>query len=265
MFSIKIPPVRFRQSQCSALSRAAGRRAGANNYVTNSFQFQNYTSISMVKHFLKFGARFDDDVLSSSSNANFNGVFTFPSIQAYQVTEQGVQAGLTPAQIQANGGGATQFTLTAGNPLATLNYYDLEPYVEDDWKVRPNLTISGGLRFEIQNHLSDHSDFAPRLAIAWGLGKGKTPQAVLRAGFGIFYDRFGENYILNEERLNGINQQQYIVPSPGFFPTIPPISTLSTSAVSPTIYQVDPTLRTPYTTQGGVAWNHKLPRTLRFR
>ena len=153
----------------------------------------------------------------------------FPPSQAYQITEQGLQAGLTPAQIQANGGGASQFTLIAGNPLASVNYFDLEPYVEDDWKARPNLTISGGLRFETQDHIHDHADFAPRVGIAWGLGRGKSAKTVLRAGFGVFYDRFGESYILNAERLNGINQQEYIVPSPDFFPTIPPVSTLSAS------------------------------------
>ena len=125
---------------------------------------------------------------------------------------------MTPAQIQANGGGASQFTLIGGNPLASVNYFDLEPYVEDDWKARPNMTISGGLRFETQDHIHDHADFAPRVGIAWGLGKGKSTKTVLRAGFGVFYDRFGENYILNADRLNGINQQQYIVPSPDFYP-----------------------------------------------
>ena len=43
---------------------------------------------------------------------------------------------------------------------------------------------------------------SPRaLGIAWGLGKGKSTKTVLRAGFGVFYDRFGEGYILNAERL----------------------------------------------------------------
>ena len=95
-----------------------GSSAGASNTVTNSYELQDYTSVTLNKNFLKFGARFRDNDESATSTANFNGTFTFPSIQAYQITEQGLQAGLTPAQIQANGGGASQFTLTAGNPLA---------------------------------------------------------------------------------------------------------------------------------------------------
>jgi hypothetical protein len=270
-----VTEVRFRYSrdseqQTPASSQAAisvlgaftggGSSAGSSNIVTNSNELQDYTSISLSKNFVKFGAKFRDNAESATSTANFNGTFTFPSIQAYQITEQGLQAGLTPAQIQANGGGAGQFTLIDGNPLASVNYFDLEPYAEDDWKARPNLTISGGLRFETQDHIHDHADFAPRLGIVWGLGKGKSIKTVLRAGFGVFYDRFGESYILNAERLNGINQQQFIVPSPDFFPDIPSASTLSASAVTPTIYQIDPNLRTPYTTQAGIGLERQVTK-----
>ena len=141
-------------------------------------------------------------------------------------------------------------------------YYDFEPYVEDDWKARPNMTISAGLRFETQNHIGDHADFAPRVGIAWGLGKGKSAKTVLRAGAGVFYDRFAENYILNAERLNGINQQQYIVPSPDFYPDVPPVSTLSAALLSPAIYQIAPNLRTPYTTQSGIGLERQVTKII---
>ena len=234
-----------------------GSIGGAIHDFSNYYEFQNYTSVSLSKHFLKFGARIRDNEESATSTANFNGTFTFQSLNAYEITEKGLQAGLPFAQIQANGGGASQFTLTTGNPLAGVNYVEVEPYVEDDWKARPNLTISGGLRFETQNHIHDHADFAPRIGIAWGLGKGKSTKTVLRAGYGVFYDRFAQNYILNAERFNGIIQQQYIIPSPDFYPDIPSASTLS---ATPTIYQIDPHLRTPYTSQGGIGLERQVTK-----
>jgi hypothetical protein len=231
--------------------------AGALDTSTNAYELQDYTSVSLHKNFLKFGVRFRDDDVSATSTSNFHGTFTFPSLSAYQITEQGLQAGLTSAQIQANGGGASQFTLIGGNPLARVNYFDLEPYIEDDWKARPNLTLSGGLRFETQAHIPDHADFAPRVGIAWGLGRGKSTKTVLRAGFGMFYDRFGESYILNADRLNGINQQQYIIPSPDFYPTIPLASSLT---ATPSIYQIASDLRTPYSTQAGIGLERQITK-----
>jgi len=237
-----------------------GSTSGSSTTNTNAFELQDYTSVSLSKHFIKFGARMRDDDQATTSNANFNGTFTFQSLNAYQITEQGLQANLTPAQIQANGGGASQFTLTTGTPRVAINYLDFEPYVEDDWKVRHNLTISGGLRFETQTHIHDHADFAPRVGLAWGLGGGKSPKMVLRAGFGVFYDRFGQDYITNAARFNGTNQQQYVIPDPNFFPNIPSPSTFSASAITSTNYQVDPNLRTPYTSQAGIGLERQITK-----
>ena len=55
------------------------------------------------------------------------------------------------------------------------------------------LTLSGGLRWETQNHIADHSDWAPRAAFAYALDghkNKKQAKTVLRGGYGFFYDRF---------------------------------------------------------------------------
>ena len=236
-----------------------GSNLGTSNDLTNGYEFQNYTSVSLRKNFLKFGVRIRDDVESDTSNANFNGTFTFASIGIYQGTNDDLNSGLTPAAIEAKGDGPSQVIRSTGFPLVHVNYFDLEPYVEDDWKARPNLTLSAGLRLETQDHIHDRADFAPRVGIVWGLGNSKATKTVLRAGFGIFYDRFGESYILNTARFNGQNQQQYIIPAAqlpldpaDYFPNIPSIDSLSASLATSTNYQIDPHLRTPYTSQGGI-------------
>ncbi len=95
-------------------------------------------------------------------------------------------------------------------------------YVQDDYRWKPNVTLSGGLRFETQTGIPDHADFAPRVAVAWGVGKTKagTPKFVLRGGWGIFYDRFSESQLLQLARLNGVSVS-YLRYNPNFFPIVP--------------------------------------------
>jgi hypothetical protein len=225
------------------------------------YEFQNYTSISLGKNFVRFGGRLRDVDESNSSAGNFNGTFTFPSLALYQSAEQALQSCAGQSGCEATG--ASQFLIVAGNPHASVNLIDLGLYGEDDWRARPNLTLSLGLRFETQNDIHDHADIAPRVGLAWGLGHGKAAKTVLRAGFGIFYDRFMQTQVLQAERLNGINQQEFIVNQPDFFPNVPPLSTLTGSQPSSTpssIYQIDPNLRAPYTMQTGAGLERQLSK-----
>ena len=257
-----------------------GAFTGGGNYqgnliqTTNGFEIQNYTSIASGKHFIRFGARarIDDD--SVHKMLGFNGSFTFDSLVSYQITEQDLQAGFRPDQIRTDCrgtsssgtpvcGGANLFAITVGNSLVTNTYFDLGLYAQDEWRVRPNVTLNYGLRYERQNQIDDNGGFAPRLSMAWGIKKSKQggPKAVLRAGFGIFYDRFQQKYLEQAQLLNGVTQQSFVVTNPDFFPSLPTAAELTAAQASPTIYQVDPHLRTPYTIQSGVTLEKQLSKS----
>lgn len=255
---------------------------------TDHYELQNYTSVNRGTHFLRLGGRLRATREANSTTQNFNGTFTFtkpnlndPSLSpecrnilisnpnfsaldAFRVTEQGLQNGLSPQQIRAECGGASQFTIAAGQPLVSDTIFDAGLYAEDDWHLRQNMTLSYGLRYETQNEIRDHADWAPRIGFAWGLGGGKKgqPKTVLRTGFGIFYDRFAQNLVLQAERLNGVNQQQFIVHNPDFYPTVPPVSSLGTAGAStPTIYRIGNDLRTPYTIQSAVSLERQIKKS----
>ena len=61
---------------------------------------------------------------------------------------------------------------------------------------------------------------------------GKGGKTVLRAGYGIFYDRFSQDLILQAQRLNGTTQQQFVVNQPDFYPNIPSPATLAADAMT---------------------------------
>jgi TonB dependent receptor len=169
---------------------------------------------------------------------------------------------LPAAQIRELGGGASQFSISSGDPLITGGRFDAGAFVGDDWKVRPNLTLNLGLRYEIQTNIHDWRDFAPRIGIAWapGAASGKNRQkSVIRAGFGMFYDRFSLANTLAAQRYNGAVQQQYIVTNPDFFPAVPAVSSLPGPAPASTIQEVSSTLRAPYLMQSAVGFERELP------
>jgi hypothetical protein len=135
-------------------------------------------------------------------------------------------------------------------------------YAQDDWKLRSNITLSLGLRWEAQTGIPDHSDFAPRFGLAWALNPHAKAKTVLRAGFGMFYDRFPEMLILQANRLNGTAEHEYLVQSPTFFPNIPSVSTLAAYAELPTRYQIDPHLQAPRLTQSALSIEQQVSKNM---
>jgi hypothetical protein len=239
-----------------------GNQIGNGSDVQNHYELQNYTSIVHGNHLIKFGGRLRALTDSNVSNTNFNGVFTFSSLPAYEINVQPGTSCLSlliaalptvPTPNALAQCGASQFSITTGQPLSEVSLVDAGLYAQDDWRIRPNMTLSYGLRFETQNDIHDHGDFAPRLSFAWGLGGGgkKTaPKTVLRAGFGIFYDRVPYNLVLQTERLNGFTQQQTIV-----------AANTSMGQTSPTSYQFASSLRAPSTMQTAVGVERQVAKS----
>ncbi|HTR36504.1 MAG TPA: carboxypeptidase-like regulatory domain-containing protein [Bryobacteraceae bacterium] len=281
-----------------------GAQVGHSLDTENHYELQNYTTISGGAHTWKFGVRVRAVTIDDFSPQNFGGTYSFnggyapildaagnpvapgitcdqtipnpadcallSSIQVYQRTLLLQQMGLSPLAIQQLGAGPSQFTISKGLSLVSLNQVDLGAFVGDDWRVKPNLTLSLGLRFETQTNIHDWHDWAPRIGFAWAPGQSKNnprPKTVLRGGFGIFYDRVSEQDIETAERYNGILQQPFVVTQSAANPIpfepnvvgVPPGLLLPPQSPQ-TIQLLDSHLRAPYILQEAFTVERQLPK-----
>jgi hypothetical protein len=259
------------------------------NYNRNrGYEIQNLLTMTTGKHTMKVGGRVRIVELSTQSTSNYNGTYTFTtpqstsagpavcngifnptSLDVYAQTQQLLAQGMSLGAIQGLGCGPTAFSLNSGQPVAGVNQTDLGAFAQDDWRARPNLTISAGLRYETQTNIGDHRDLAPRIAISWApkAKAGKPSKTVFRLGWGRFYDRFSANNTLQTLRFNGIAQQDYTISSTSggatalqalaYYPNLPPVSVLSLQ--NQPVYKVDSNLKAPYLMQSAASIERALP------
>ena len=253
---------------------------GVSNSTSDHIEFQNYTSVQLVKNFVRLGGRLRTSSETNFSNGGTYGSFNYtylldpctdpsvtskPSNCAAVVTTPcaagNLVAGATPYSSYqcgiVNGFSYTNYT----NPTISARETDVGLYAEDDWKVTPNLTWSYGIRYEAQNVIDSAHDLAPRTSIAYGIPRksGKTV-TVLRGGFGVFYNRFSLGSIESQIANNGTNSASYNYTNPnsctpsysgGFF-----TPTNNTSCVTPGVNPATftptlnaPSLRSAYTVE----------------
>lgn len=193
--------------------------------------FNNTTTWARDLHTWKAGVRLRFVSTNDVAPLNFGGTFTFDSIQEYRDVQLGV-AGARPSQ----------FSVVAGNPEVHVRQFEVSGFALDDWHLRPNFTLSYGLRYETQSNIHDWSDFAPRISFAWAPGANpkQSPKTVIRGGFGYFYSRFSEDLTLEANRYNGVNQQQFLINNPPFFFNIPTGEELANASVPQTVRRIDP-------------------------
>jgi hypothetical protein len=155
----------------------------------------NDLDVAVGRHAIRTGVQLDAGRYRTDERRNTGGTFTFPDLDAYAA------------------GRPTTFTRTVGDPLLSVVQAELGSYVQDDIRVRKDLTVSAGVRQEIQSHVGG-LHLAPRGGLAWSPFKsGKT---TVRAGAGIFFDWLDAESYQQGVQLDGTHQQIEAVVNPGY-------------------------------------------------
>ena len=148
------------------------------------------------RHAVRVGLQVDGAGFHTDQQSNYLGTYTFIDLAAYEA------------------GTPRSYTQRIGDP--NVHYWDFETgaYIQDDIKLRKNLTMTPGLRYEVQTHVADRANVGPRFGFTWAPFKsGKT---TLRASAGIFYDWLNRGTYEQTLRVDGFRQQEINITNPSY-------------------------------------------------
>ena len=202
------------------------------------FDGTDFVTYTGGRHMLVFGADVPDLSRRGSDDfTNQQGTYTFANI-----TDFNPSAPLGPRF-------PSGFRIQTGNGHLVFWERIVSGFVEDSVRLKPNLSVTLGVRYYFQNYFKDDANnFAPRLAFAWA----PRPQGkiVFRGGAGVFYDRSGNRAIADLLHFGGTTLLRQIVTPPPTSLFVPfPITPADLAGVPTSLVQLDPHVRIPYIVQ----------------
>ncbi len=201
----------------------------------NKMEFQDILSYSRGIHTLRFGGAFRPRHFTVTDATNFGGTFTFPSLGSFDANSPEL------------------FQVVQGNPNLSFSRNEAYAFVQDDLRLGAHVSLMLGVRYDWQQRLADHNNVAPRAALAFSPGNGKT---VFRAGGGIFYDRVPDSVTERTLLLDGANAREFIQKNPDF-------PNPSIIGVPPSLWVRAPDVQAPYLIQTSASMEQALWNTVR--
>jgi hypothetical protein len=182
-----LPTIRVLDAFTSGGAGQMGIREGRQFTLAQNFDF------TIAKHAFRAGVQVDGGWWDSTTQSNANGTFTFSSLEDFLA------------------GRPRTYTRRVGDPNVSYSQYEAGWYIQDDFRLTRNLNLSLGLRQEIQTHMDDKWNLAPRVAFSWAVGK-----ANVRGGYGIFYDWLESNIYEQTARVDGTHQIDEVIINPSY-------------------------------------------------
>jgi hypothetical protein len=177
-----------------AFTSGGAQRAGG----THSASYNVASDIDYVRgrHSVRMGFVVDGTNYRTDESSNYLGTYTFESLDAFEA------------------GRPRSYTRRIGDPHIAYTNVEGGLYIQDDIRLRKNLTMTPGVRYEAQTHLHDYDNFGPRFGVTWApFASGHT---TLRASVGIFYDWLSTGIYEQTLRVDGFRQQELNIINPSY-------------------------------------------------
>lgn len=247
---------------------------GRNNFspretTITRYQFVNNQTVITGKHAIKYGADILLDRMLNFFPGLFGGSYTFTSYANLVAN--------TPSRYRQSFAGAGTTGATT-KPNSTEYGF----FVQDDWRVNPNLSLNLGLRYDYQSiakpaiqntnaallaagfdtsfRPSDKNNFAPRFGISYS----PDTKSVIRGGYGMFYSRTPSILTGTAHSQNGIQVVALDIncaATPLLCPTYPNVFTTvptNVAAVTPNLYMFAKDYKQPFTHQARIQYEREL-------
>jgi len=177
-----------------AFTSGGAQQAGGNH--SRTLQLGSDLDYVLGRNSLRAGILLDGGWYRSDSTSNYLGTFTFENLQAFIANQP------------------LNYTRRIGDPHISYQNMQGAAYVQDDIRLRKNLTISPGVRYEAQTHVHDFNNVEPRFGVTWApFASGNT---TLRGSAGLFNDWLPTSTYDQTLRVDGFRQQELNILNPSF-------------------------------------------------
>jgi outer membrane receptor protein involved in Fe transport len=229
-----------------------GQPYGGNSSRTENHYQTSYTFLKTKgKHLWKVGGTVNHVSLRADVLDGFGGLYLFGSLADFMA------------------GNPDQFRQTFGNPNVNYSVTSFGGFVQDHWSIARKLTLDLGIRYDYERLPSlfnqDTNNFSPRIGLAWS----PSSKWVVRAGYGIFFDRYVLANLTRAIEFNGSQGFEQVVngsaAASAFAGAGGGSQIASLSGIMPSIYQPDPRMATPYSQQANAGAEYLLAKDVTFR
>jgi hypothetical protein len=205
---------------------------------TRTLEVADNYDFTVRRHAMRVGVLYEAGNYWNFDARNAAGTFTFGSLDAFRE------------------GRPNTFTQRLGQVNTEFTQHQLGIYWQDDFRISRALSMSIGVRQELQNHIDDKLNLMPRLGFTWNVNGSRT---IVRGGYGTFHDWYDSNLYDQTLRVDGVTQRDLLVLNPGF---PDPTGSVSSIVLPGGRVQAADDLRLPYIHQTSIGIERPILPTL---